>query len=221
MDTYRQVIESDGVKIPCIMIEPATPIGAAVIIHGYGGCKEEQLGLAWRIAEFGLVTCTIDIRGHGQHALPLDKRVILDVNSAISYCRRYGKVVAVGHSLGGRLSMVSDADYSIGISPALVNIFGNQTRENLKNLRQYKVRDCKSEDFLYVFKQLPMWEPSKDKPTFILYGSRDIPEIISACNQISEQDIPVLNIEDALHNDIYLNEITYEKIINQLQQWFK
>lgn len=221
MDIYRKVIENNGEKIPCIMIEPCNPIGAAVIIHGYGGCKEEQLGLAWRIAEIGLVTCVIDIRGHGQHALPLDKKVILDVNSAISYCRRYGKVVAVGHSLGGRLSMVSDADFSIGISPALVNIFGKRTCENLKILRKYRVRYCNSEDFLEVFKQLPMWEPSKDKPTLILCGSRDIPEIISVCNKISEKDIPVINIKDALHNDIYLNEFTYEKIISQLQQWFK
>lgn len=36
------------------MIEPAAPKGAAVVIHGYGGCKEEQLGMAWRIAEKGL-----------------------------------------------------------------------------------------------------------------------------------------------------------------------
>jgi hypothetical protein len=117
--------------------------------------------------------------------------------------------------------MVSDADYSVGIFPALVDIFGNQTRENLKNLRKYKVRGCKSEDFLEVFKQLPMWKLSRDKPTLILYGSRDIPEIISACKKISEEGIPIMNIEDALHNDIYLNEVTYEKISSQLQQWFK
>ena len=221
MNTYRQIIENDGVRIPCIMIEPTTPIGAAVIIHGYGGCKEEQLGLAWRIAEIGFATCTIDISGHGQHDLPLGKRVLLDVNSAINYCRRFGKVVAVGHSLGGRLAMVSNADYSIGISPAIVDIFRNQTRENLKNLRSYRVKNCKSENFLEVFKQLPMWVSSKNKPTLILYASRDISEIISACNKISEKNIPVINIENALHNDIYLNEITFEKINNQLQQWFK
>jgi len=32
MDTYRQIIENDDVKIPCIVIEPSTPIGAAVMV---------------------------------------------------------------------------------------------------------------------------------------------------------------------------------------------
>jgi dienelactone hydrolase len=54
MNTYRYDIKNGNVEIPAIMIEPAAPKGAAVVIHGYGGCKEEQLGMAWRIAEKGL-----------------------------------------------------------------------------------------------------------------------------------------------------------------------
>ena len=91
-------------------------IGAAVVVHGYGGCKEEQLGLAFRVAESGLVTYSIDLRGHGQHPLKLDYNVQDDVELAIQHARRYGKVVAIGHSLGGRLSLMSSADFSIQIS---------------------------------------------------------------------------------------------------------
>ena len=203
------------------MMVPSNSVGAAVIIHGYGGCKEEQLGLAWRIAEEGLVTCTIDLRGHGQNTLPLDEKFFLDVEAAIKYCRHFGKVVTIGHSLGGRLSLVSDADYAIGISTALGLVFGNQTREILKNLRKYKVRDFDSEDFLEVFRLITVWESVKDKPTLIIYGSRDVPEIISACDKISGTEVPVLKIAEALHSDIYLNEATYEKIAMQLQHWFK
>lgn len=220
MESYRQVIENGEVKIPCIMMVPSNSVGAAVIIHGYGGCKEEQLGLAWRIAEEGLVTCTIDLRGHGQNILPLDEKILSDVGAAIKYCRHFGKVVTIGHSLGGRLSLVSDADYAIGISPALGLVFGNQTREILKNLRKYKVRIFDSEDFLEVFRRIPVWESSKDRPTLIIYGSRDIPEIISACDKINAIDVPTLKIEGAFHNDIFLNELTYEKVIVQLKKWF-
>lgn len=221
MDTYRQVIENDGIKIPCIMIEPSNPVGAAVIIHGYGGCKEEQFGLAWRVAEIGIATCAIDLRGHGQNEVPLDEKALSDIDVITNYCRCFGKVVTIGHSLGGRLSLISGADYAIGISPALGATFGNQTRENLRNLRKYKVRDWNSEDFLDIFKNLPVWQPSKERPSLLIYGTRDIPEIILECNKFTEKNVPVTVIEEALHNDIYLNEITFETISNQLREWFK
>jgi dienelactone hydrolase len=219
MEIQRQLIESNEGNLPSVIITPANPVGAAVIVHGYGGSKEEQLGLAWRIAEAGIVACAIDLRGHGQNTLLLDEKVVLDVESALRYCRRFGKVVAMGHSLGGRLSLVSNADYAVGISPALSTVFGKQTREDMKNLRKYKVRDSDSGDFLAVFRNIPVWESRQEKPALIIYGSRDMPEIVAACDEI--KDIPVLKIEEALHGDIFLNEVTYEKITIQLQQWFQ
>jgi hypothetical protein len=50
----RHLIDNNKIKIPNVVITPDHPRGAAVIIHGYGGSKEEQLGLAWRIAEIGI-----------------------------------------------------------------------------------------------------------------------------------------------------------------------
>lgn len=219
MEIQRQLIESNGVNLPGVVITPANPAGAAVIVHGYGGSKEELLGLTWRIAEAGLAACAIDLRGHGQNPLLLDENVVLDFESAISYCRRFGKVVAIGHSLGGRLSLISKADYAIGISPALNTVFGKQTRDDMKNVRKYKVRDSGLGDFLGVFKNIPLWEARQDRPALIIYGERDMPEIIAACDEI--KDVPVFKVEEALHGDIFLNETTYERITVQLQQWFK
>jgi dienelactone hydrolase len=52
-----------GTKFLQVLIQPADPRGAAVIVHGgYGGNKEEQLGLGWRVAEAGLVAYVIDLR---------------------------------------------------------------------------------------------------------------------------------------------------------------
>ena len=59
------------------------------------------MGLAWRVAEIGLTSCVIDLRGHGENLLNLDHGVLSDVGAAIEYCRRYGNVAAIGHSLGG------------------------------------------------------------------------------------------------------------------------
>lgn len=88
-----------------------------------------------------------------------------------------------------------------------------------KNLRKYKVRDCDSEDFLEVFRGIPVWKASQDRPAIIIYGSRDMPEIITVCDAV--KDVPVIKIEQALHGDIIINEATYEKIACQLQQWFR
>jgi alpha-beta hydrolase superfamily lysophospholipase len=111
------IIEGDNLQVPTIRIIPNDPIGAAVIVHGYGGSKEEQLGLAWRVAGSGLATYAIDLRGHGQHPLELDDAVKDDAELAIQYARSHGSVVAMGHSLGGRLALMSSADFAIGTSP--------------------------------------------------------------------------------------------------------
>ncbi|MCE7699077.1 MAG: alpha/beta fold hydrolase [Methanobacterium paludis] len=113
MDIKRDLIEGEEFKLPCIQFTPSKSKGAAVIVHGYGGSKEEQLGLAWRVALKGITTCAIDIRGHGENPNSLDRNILTDLEVAISYCRQFGKVAAIGHSLGGRLALVSSADYAV------------------------------------------------------------------------------------------------------------
>jgi len=48
MNIEREAIRENGLEIPCFLVKPQVTQGAAVIVHGYGGSKEEQLGLAWR-----------------------------------------------------------------------------------------------------------------------------------------------------------------------------
>lgn len=204
-------------NIPCTAIVPDKPKGAAVIIHGYGGSKEEQLGLSWRIAENGIAAYTIDLRGHGEHVLPLTAEIVSDVETVIKYLRPFGKVVAVGHSLGGRLALISSADYAIAISPALQNEYGAQTSEILKSFRRYRVKYESPDEFLEVFSKIPKWQPG-DRKALILYGSRDIPEIIAACSAIMS-NAAMIKVEGALHNDIYLQEATYAYVNKYLTQW--
>lgn len=177
----RQIIQDDGIKIPCAIITPSKSSGAAVIIHGYGGCKEEQLGLAWRVAEIGITSCVIDLRGHGENLLNLDLGVLSDVEATLEYCRRYGKVAAIGHSLGGRLSLLSSADFAIGISPALNQQYSSTTQKILKDVRSYRVRQASSEVIFDILQTLPVWHPNRSRQTLVIFGSRDVPEIIQAC----------------------------------------
>lgn len=70
MEIEHCLIPGDGCHVPAFILNPGHPRGAAIVVHGYGGNKKEQLGLGWLIAEAGLLACIIDLRGHGEHPLP-------------------------------------------------------------------------------------------------------------------------------------------------------
>jgi dienelactone hydrolase len=213
-------LEDKNLKVPAIRITPRNTVGSAVVVHGYGGCKEEQLGLAWRVAGSGLVTYAIDLRGHGQHPLDLDDDVLDDVELAIQHSREFGNVVAIGHSLGGRLSLMSSADFAIGISPPLDGSYGPRTEELLKKLRGYRVRTEKPGKVFDLLANIPDWENKDENRSRIIYGSRDVPEIVASCDLLRTTKTNVLRIEDALHSDTYLLEKAFEDISNQLYLWF-
>jgi acetyl esterase/lipase len=218
MFVERIEIKADGYDVPAIFLSPPGASSAAVIVHGYGGCKEEQLGLAFRIAERGIAVCAIDLRGHGEHPSPLDEKVMDDVSAATQHCRSYGKVIAIGHSLGGRLALLSDADFVIGISPpATVSTFSPQTQMIIKEMRSYRVRE--KLDVFEVFKQLPIYEPSSNGSVLLIYGGRDVPEIKETCAALEDQGENVAKIDKALHADIFLLESTFKKVCLQLDEW--
>ena len=218
MEIKREIINGDGFEVPCVTFEPSNSRGAVVVVHGYGGLKEETFGLAWHIAEKGFTAGAIDLRGHGEHPLDLDKDILLDLETAISHFRPLGKVTVVGHSLGGRLSLISSADYAIGISPALNRTFSPQTNESIEERRDYRVRKSKCNVF-DILNDLPQFQ-SDEKRSLIIYGSRDVPEIMSECAKLKLGDTQVIQIDKALHNDIFLFGSTFETVAQKLQEWY-
>lgn len=219
MRIERLTIQGSQLRLPAVIISPPNPRGGAVIAHGYGGSKEEQLGLAWRVAEAGLAACAIDLRGHGQNPLPLDGDVKEDMESAIRHCRRYGKVVAIGHSIGGRLALHSSADYAIGISPPLDPAYCAKTQGQLEKFRSYRVRPGDPGVVFGVLAGMPSWK-GRGVKGMIVYGTRDVPEITRACEEIEPHEAAVVRVENALHGDTYLLEATFDAISKQLSGWF-
>lgn len=220
MDVSRVDIRGPGAHVPGIAIVPCRPIGAAVIAHGYGGCKEEQLGLAMRVAESGLAACAIDLRGHGQHPLPLDDHVLEDVEAAVEHFRRYGKVVAIGHSLGGRLALISSADFAIGLSPPLEPSYCTRTQELLQKLRSYRVRPDDHRTVFEILRRLPPVQESSGERTMVIYGSRDVPEIVEAGDGMRACGRNAVRLEQAIHGDTYLLESSFAAIATRLASWF-
>lgn len=219
MNIHRIEVQGAGFTVPGVIIEPKGPKGAAVISHGYGGCKEEQLGLAWRVAEAGLVALAIDLRGHGEHQLSLDQNVQDDVEAAIRHCKKYGNVVAIGHSIGGRLSLISSADHAIAISPPLDPTYSEKTQDTLRKLRHNKVRSDDNNWVFEILRKMPLWK-DEGKGYMIIYGSRDVPEIVRSCDVLMQNGGNVVRIEDALHGDTYLMNVTYMNVAKQLEAWF-
>jgi hypothetical protein len=71
-----------------------------------------------------------------------------------------------------------------------------------------------------ILKNLPVWQPIDNERALILFGSRDVPEIASACKELKERGSHVIEIDQALHNDIFLLEQTFGQVTRQLGEWF-
>ena len=218
MEIKREKIIKNNLEIPCVTFKPPRSRGAAVFVHGYGGMKEETIGLAWRIAEKGYTTGAIDLRGHGENKHELDKNILKDLETAVSHFKSYGNVTAIGHSLGGRLSLLSNADYAIGISPALNKTFSPQTIKLLEENRDYRVQKS-NYDVFKILNDLPIFQFDKNK-SLVIYGSRDIPEIMSKCIKLNLEGFEVIKIDKALHNDIFLYEPTFKTVARKLNTWY-
>jgi dienelactone hydrolase len=169
----------DGHRVPAYLFCPPSPAGGVAIVHGYGGCKEQMLGLAARVAEAGLAACVLDIRGHGEHPAALDAAMLEDLEAVLVYLRRFGRVAAVGHSLGGRLALMSGADVVAAISPALPQKPSEEGRAMLTHFGSTAVRASGPGEILDILRAMPSPVVSS-RPTLLLHAEGDIPSLIEA-----------------------------------------
>jgi len=212
MKLLRDKFVVNDIEIPCITIENGQSRFSAIVVHGYGGNKEEMLGLSFAVSEAGMNVYTIDLRGHGENSCPYDGEVFEDFIQIVKLLSAKGKVIAIGHSLGGRLALLSDADIRIGISPALSRVFSEQTVSALNNLRKYRVRESAENVNSMVVKDLPLAENNLKSSDLVLYGTRDVPEIKASCSELKKTFDNVLEIPNALHSDIVSLNATFQTV---------
>ncbi len=205
-----------GVDIPAIKITLSDDFPNVLVIHGFGGNKEEQLGLSWRISNLGYNTFTIDLRGHGENTLPFSPKIEEDIDSLVNTLHK--PLIVIGHSLGGRLALLTKANFRIGLSPALSQSFSEQTKTLIHNMRHYRVFEDSPKVLFDILKNLPLIDSGFTHHDLIIYGSRDIPEIKQYCEKLSESYDTIVSIENALHSDIFLLEKTFSIIENYLKK---
>ena len=116
--------------------------------------------------------------------------------------------------------MVSSGDFTIGISPALNTTYSAETRQIINSMRGYRARESFSGVNFEVLQNLPAPQLIDTSRTLILFGSRDVPEIISSCRELKANGNPVIEINQALHNDIFLLEETFGHVQKKLGEWF-
>ncbi|HVP43966.1 MAG TPA: alpha/beta hydrolase [Terriglobales bacterium] len=166
----------DGHGIPALLTEPKSPQGAAVLIPPYGATKEQMLAVALALGEQQIATLSIDLCGHGENQTPIGAVMRDEVDAAVASLRRYGRVGAVGISIGGRLALMSTADHMVAISPSIVQEVSPQGKWMFENFPSPAVREPYSGYVIELLEKLPL--TPHDRPCLLMYAQRDIPAIM-------------------------------------------
>ena len=195
MEVSRVEFESlDGKKVPSFFID-AKSSRAALILHGYASSKNEMLGFGYEVAEKGYDSYVVDLRGHGDNENLFDENVIYDVEGVLKTLKqKYERVITIGHSLGGLLSLKSSSDFAIAISPPLMPNVVDVAKFMLR-VNSCRVRE-KDEDVL--FKILEKYNPPerRDK-ALILYGSGESKGIeVGIKKWVESRDVKVVVVDE-------------------------
>ena len=168
---------ADGHNIPAFLMAPKVPQGGAVLIPPYGATKEHMLGIAAALAEQQIASLSVDLCGSGENRTEIGVVMRDEVEAAVAYMRRFGRVGAIGISLGGRLALMSSADHMVAISPAIVQEVSPQGKWMFENFPSPAVREPYSGYVIELLEKLGPLTPH-DRPCLLMYAQRDIPAIM-------------------------------------------
>ncbi len=221
MEISQMKLKGAGVDVQAVRLMSHEDDPSAVIIHGIGGNKEEMLGLSFRVALELYTVYAIDLRGHGESIEDFSPEVSEDIFRIIFDLKKTNKpVVAIGHSIGGRLAILSDADMRVGISPAYPRIFSTRTKNIISDMRMYRVKSS-SDGMRILFDEimgtLPVVGKDLRKGDCVIYGSRDVPDIAASCAEIRNPEVIVSRIDGAYHGDIINMNETFLTMVRFLR----
>jgi pimeloyl-ACP methyl ester carboxylesterase len=216
MRLARTRFDLAGVVIPAASITVDHALGHILMLHGYGGNKEEMIGLGFRLAEVGYACTAIDMRGHGENTHPYDGHLLDDAERVLALLPGPGRRVALGHSLGGRLALLTRADARIGVSPAVAQHYSDATRALINSMRQQKVRENDPGINFAYLAELPCWGLPLTAADLVLYARQEIPEIVSTLNSLPPAFTNVRVIERVMHGDIFLDETAIQVMLAHL-----
>lgn len=211
------VVSRDGQPVPAFLFDPGSASGGVVVSHGYGSSKEEWLGVAASVADAGFAVLAIDLRGHGEHSLPVGPGVLDDLMGGVAYMRRYGPVAVVGHSLSGRLSLMTDADAVVAIAPSVVQQVSQFGAWMFENMPSPFVSEPYSGYVIDLLKELGD-PPAFPGPALLIYSTRDIPNIIAGTQALADT-LPQAELQEITHQ-VRPNISSDQPLVRYLPRWF-
>jgi dienelactone hydrolase len=213
----RDLAAADGHPIPGFLFSPASPRGGAIVCHGYGGSKDQMLGIAAAIAEKGTAALAIDLCGHGENMWPIGPTMRDELEAAVAFVRRFGKTAVIGHSLGGRLALMSSADVMVAMSPSVMVQMSPQGKWMFENLPSPGVREPHPTYVLELLEELgPV--PSHDRPCLLLYSERDIQTLLDGATDLQAR---LTSSEKRLVSENIRPDVQHENgLVRYLPRWF-
>ncbi|MEW6770456.1 MAG: alpha/beta fold hydrolase [Bacillota bacterium] len=185
----------------------------AVILHGYGGSKEEVLGLGIAAAGAGWSACIPDLPGHGAHPAPLTAE---NVRRFVAGLKAAGFNAAIGHSLGGRIAMALEIKPLCLLSVPLHARFEGRRTELLRALRARRVREAKPfaglEDVLAALDG-----PWPDPPVLLFYAAHDLPSCRAAATRGEKAGWQTRMVRGAMHLDV----VSAPEVLAAVSDWLK
>ncbi len=214
MSTKSVVVEE--VDYGDLKVSPDTAdlkLPEGLVIHGYGGNKEELLGLAYHLADALRVSLRLfDLPGHGP-----DGDDLLTSQSAASAVQKRLKAMTrpsffVGHSLGARLGLTTGLPTGVSISLPGPALFEGGRRDLLKTLRARRVRESKPFAGLVEILSDPLTPAAE---TLLLYAANDIK---SATDMVREWQSTVARVEKIPQTG-HLDIVSHPKTWRTISDW--
>lgn len=171
-----------------------------LIIHGYGGCKEEMLGLAVGLAaRLPLKLLVFDLPGHGDVAKePLTLAAARDA-VATAAAVFDNPAFFVGHSLGARIGLLSGLEMAVCISMPGAARFEGSRAELLRTLRARRVNEVAPLSGLVEVLENGAAPAAR---TLLLCAGCELESVTDLAAAWSLQGIPCRQIKGSSHNDI-------------------
>lgn len=198
---------------PAYLLLPEGSRKSAVVLHGYGGTKEEALGLGLAAAAAGYAACIPDLPGHGAHPEMLTGETVREFTAGL---KTAGYAAAIGHSLGGLVAMVLQTGTVCLLSVPLEARFSGSKSELLQVLRARRVRERKpyaglDEAFTALSAPWPL------PPVLLLHAARDLPVCLDAAVRAQESGWEVRAVRGAGHLDV----VTAPETLAAVTSWLK
>jgi pimeloyl-ACP methyl ester carboxylesterase len=181
-----------------------------LVVHGYGGNKEEMMGLALDVAQSsGLRLVVFDLPGHGDFtgtALALTSAVG-GLNEALADLER--PELLIGHSLGARIGLMSQLPMAVLISMPGAAVFEGSPRDLLRVLRARRVVEASPYSGLREILNVDV-APAAD--TLMVRADHELRSSVAMASAWQALKVDCRRIDDTDHRDVVSSPRTFETI---------